>query len=422
MAIGLLLTRIITLVRQLDDERLPSRTRIEPCWGWPVPENASDTATLSSLLVIRRPEQRSLAKGIVPDNKSQPYRVSVVFQASESISVSQVPVTQCNQELRKTNPDAFNYTDWFWVYSCDIAVHARAPRFTKFNSPGFYYSIEIPATNNSIPAYDMPDFWMIYGKWDDSMLAPYISPPFQPVQGMYTVFQTHPAQRKFISSSAWWDAITGSKPTYNTSNIYLWSLASSRPILPNDNSNTTVLASGFIRWPAFLDSSPYTARGDLRAGTRGPDDLCQVIEEYRTGGAFDILASIGGLLALLQGLHIFLFGRPLFWGLFGSKFIAPFGFVGRFVTQNFRKRLWDHYYSPISRDPPATGGGAVQADHNLNITQFLLDYVLDLGPAARPTEVVIEVPREHARMQHNNMVGHVGPALQRSNDPGTAHK
>lgn len=93
---------------------------------------------------------------------------------------------------------------------------------------------------------------------------------------------------------------------------------SSRPIFSNGNPGTAILASGFVRWPAFLDSSLYTARNDLREGTRGPDDLCQVIEEYRIGGAFDILASIGGLLALLQGLHMFLFGRPLFWGLFGE--------------------------------------------------------------------------------------------------------
>lgn len=46
--------------------------------------------------------------------------------------------------------------------------------------------------------------------------------------------------------------------------------------------------------------------------------LCEVTEDYRLNSGFDILASIGGFLAFFQGVHIFLFGRPLFWGMFGE--------------------------------------------------------------------------------------------------------
>lgn len=45
---------------------------------------------------------------------------------------------------------------------------------------------------------------------------------------------------------------------------------------------------------------------------------CEVIEEYRDGSAFDILGSIGGLLALDQEVYIWIAGRPLLWGITGT--------------------------------------------------------------------------------------------------------
>ena len=53
---------------------------------------------------------------------------------------------------------------------------------------------------------------------------------------------------------------------------------------------------------------------------------CEVIEEYRDSSAFDILGSIGGLLALVQGLYIWIAGRPLLWGLTGT--FQHFNFLG----------------------------------------------------------------------------------------------
>lgn len=82
---------------------------------------------------------------------------------------------------------------------------------------------------------------------------------------------------------------------------------------PKENGFTSLIT---IR----LNTTPWHASlGATRAKleAEGGDQLCQVAEDYRLTGPFDILASIGGLLAFLQGLHIFLFGRPLFWGMFG---------------------------------------------------------------------------------------------------------
>lgn len=93
---------------------------------------------------------------------------------------------------------------------------------------------------------------------------------------------------------------------------------SSHAMESNRSANSKVLTSCFIRLPTFLEASLSTPQPGLSQGTRGLDNLCQVTEEYRISSRFDVLASIGGLLALLQGFHVFLFGRPLFWGLFGG--------------------------------------------------------------------------------------------------------
>ena len=51
----------------------------------------------------------------------------------------------------------------------------------------------------------------------------------------------------------------------------------------------------------------------------------RVITDSRQHTFVDALSSIGGLLATLQGLHILLFGQPLWWGFFGKK--TPFNYV-----------------------------------------------------------------------------------------------
>jgi hypothetical protein len=45
--------------------------------------------------------------------------------------------------------------------------------------------------------------------------------------------------------------------------------------------------------------------------------LYPITTEYRQQTFPDVLSSIGGLLAALQGIHILLFGQPLLWGIFG---------------------------------------------------------------------------------------------------------
>ncbi|QRV88254.1 hypothetical protein RhiJN_16272 [Ceratobasidium sp. AG-Ba] len=70
--------------------------------------------------------------------------------------------------------------------------------------------------------------------------------------------------------------------------------------------------------------------------------------------------------------------------MFGAKLLTPFGFVGRFASAGFRQRLRNHYIDlPEAVSPDSTG---MQDDiaTTIRINRFLLDYVLDMGPAAPP--------------------------------------
>jgi len=70
----------------------------------------------------------------------------------------------------------------------------------------------------------------------------------------------------------------------------------------------------WIRCPSHTAASIPVAltKGTIRA-----------IEDYYQHNFLDVLSSVGGLLAVLQGLHVLCFGRPLFWGMFGAKFLNP---------------------------------------------------------------------------------------------------
>jgi hypothetical protein len=62
------------------------------------------------------------------------------------------------------------------------------------------------------------------------------------------------------------------------------------------------------------------AQATLRSETNifGPL-LYRIITDYRQHTFLDALGSIGGLLAAFQGLHILIFGRPLWWGFIGTQ-------------------------------------------------------------------------------------------------------
>jgi hypothetical protein len=124
------------------------------------------------------------------------------------------------------------------------------------------------------------------------------------------------------------------------------------------------------------------------------NNICDFIDDYRSGTILDVIGSVGGLFALLQAAHMILFGRPLFWGLtgksvslrsratltivvhLGSKLITPFGLLGACSSKGFKRRLREEYHTRSTEEGPET----------IQIVKFLRDFVIEFGPADLETE------------------------------------
>ncbi|KAG8778128.1 hypothetical protein FRC12_025146, partial [Ceratobasidium sp. 428] len=114
----------------------------------------------------------------------------------------------------------------------------------------------------------------------------------------------------YINSShpSWGDASKAQldKPVHTSPNSLCYAYG---------NGSGAVAACGSVQVPPIGQTTHSTlTQRQLYESLRGP--YCTVIEDYRKSSMFDVLGSIGGLLALLQGVHVFLFGRPLLWGMF----------------------------------------------------------------------------------------------------------
>ncbi|KAG8705096.1 hypothetical protein FRC08_001844 [Ceratobasidium sp. 394] len=258
------------------------------------------------------------------------------------------------------------------------------------------YALAIKNASIQPEATDLPSLWLVALPLDanfaedDSRVnsVPYLTPTLEYSPGRFTISYATTAKRKFIVSSGFSDAVTGAKPTYLDVYFYPWTLVSTAPIsptssilcMPPGNRSLSTVACGSVQLQEKHGHrlSAVTQR-QLKDNEQG--SYCQVTEDYRESSAFEVLGSIGGLLALLQGIHIFLFGRPLFWGMFGAKLLSPFGLVGRLAGENFRRRLLEHYHAPDIRTNQADTG---DASSTIRMNRFLLDYVLDMGPAAIP--------------------------------------
>lgn len=93
--------------------------------------------------------------------------------------------------------------------------------------------------------------------------------------------------------------------------------------LPNNTSPSlaavaTVLlrTSLEFRFTYLRDQDSYR---DMQKQMGAGIQTCDFIKDVRSTNVLDVLGSVGGLFAILQSAHVILFGRPLLWGLTGSK-------------------------------------------------------------------------------------------------------
>ncbi|QRW11031.1 hypothetical protein RhiLY_10030 [Ceratobasidium sp. AG-Ba] len=371
-AVVLVLVRIITMLSQFQNEDFSTRTLLRDC----------PPLYTSNPVWVGYPEDQNI-DFTPPEVPSSSYSYIVRLTAKKKLSIG------------------------IGLYTCP----SNTIEYTVMPRLGSNTSAEIPRLWFSDGSA------MTQPSQDETV--PYLSSGLQPSIGSYEVYSRTSIIRRFIASSALKDAITGSQPSYRDVTFNLPERLSAMPLNSTieacqaQSYNLNVVACGSIGAPTGLSNRPEITERQLRDQSQDIlyKSYCQVIEDYRKSSAFDILGSIGGLVALLQGIHLFLFGRPLFWGLFGAKLLTPFGLFGRFATQSYRQRLWD-YYGP--------GGAPTQFGENspeydlaslVRMNRFLLDYIVDMGPAlpsglrselnpASPIEAYSQVAPEHEGKIH----------------------
>ncbi|KAJ1305193.1 hypothetical protein OPQ81_000223 [Rhizoctonia solani] len=298
------------------------------------------------------------------------------------------------QSLRQSeNSDIFVY---------DIQVHPRNPkaRVLEGQMPYIWFlnAKEIPY---NLSHFDVNDF----------EVRDY-TPPWELLPGSHIEAEAKLITRRFISSSIMKDVVLNSEPLYRPLSLFPIAESSVAPLKSSNASSATATIH------ASLTPGLMYLRNQAEAQNRALDNICDFIDDYRSGSVLDVIGSVGGLFALLQAIHLLLFGRPLFWGLAGAKLISPFGLFGKCSSRGFKRRLRDEYHTQDAKD----GSDTIQ------IVNFLRDFVIEFGPAdlepdrSSPQQLVspsLEVKGDEPHTQVALMQMDSGPTLvhQKENAP-----
>ncbi|CAE6410051.1 unnamed protein product [Rhizoctonia solani] len=236
--------------------------------------------------------------------------------------------------------------------------------------PYFRLYLEVSRRHGTLDIQrDIPLIWLSNGLEQPGNLS---SPHAHPVRAYMPAWMLRPGfhmdteakliTKRLIKSSILKDVVLNSKPTY--ASVSLYPIAESGLL---SYSNVSI-ATGEVRVtlrPGFMYFGARAVPENLdHPSTR--IDACDYIDDYRSSTILDVIGSVGGLFTVLHGIHVLLFGRPLLWGLTGTKLITPFGIFGICSSRKFKGRLREQYYS--------------SAD-TIDIVRFLRDFVIDLGPA-----------------------------------------
>ncbi|CUA68284.1 hypothetical protein RSOLAG22IIIB_07812 [Rhizoctonia solani] len=252
------------------------------------------------------------------------------------------------------------------------------------------FHIEVRSlTSSALTEAGMPRIWLSnkkeedtasFEQYDRSTVRVY-SPIWKLRPGFHLEAEARLITRRFISSSVFRDIVLYSDPKYAQKSLY--------PITETGRSGLTdstgvinfTQATSIIRAtlsPGF--ENYYRSQVDFWNLQRGLQkdvpQMCDYIEDYRSGSVLDALGSVGGLFALLHAAHVLLFGRPLLWGFTGAKLITPLGMLGIFSSADFKRRLRENYHRQPTQDNPEP----------FRIGAFLRDFVIDLGPAGIPPD------------------------------------
>ncbi|QRV75539.1 hypothetical protein RhiJN_03554 [Ceratobasidium sp. AG-Ba] len=342
-AIFVLIVRAITLLAHAQGQVFQTITRMEPC-SW------SDVNRTDVQIVVSHFDSTQTLS--LPG-----LEYGMVISMTDRTLSQKTPAVQCVSQPM-TVPGKNIYTgggggDVFDVFTCENQQNSTLDNVR--------YDITIRGNNDSsLDGVVLPNLWLNYG--------------WQPSAGTQSTAEMSRGKRRFINSSFLRDTLGGMEPHYLEVALFPITTIRETPLSNLSVASGSIVPSTRIQ---FTSDNSWQNLKKLRSTRGSLPQICEVIEDYRASTAFDALGSIGGLLAIFQGLHILLFGRPMFWGIFGAKLLAPFGLLGHCSSGRFRRRLRDHYYSSEE-----TGGDYKQPKMDtVRLHAFLRDYVIDFGPA-----------------------------------------
>ncbi|CUA78534.1 hypothetical protein RSOLAG22IIIB_13212 [Rhizoctonia solani] len=225
----------------------------------------------------------------------------------------------------------------------------------------------------------MPLIWLANEKETipgERALSPFYSTPWRPLPGYNSELEAGLVSRGFITSPIMRDLVLNTDPQYTYISLYPITDLATTPL----TNSTTATASIHLTMKPGLnylrDREPFEKVNSQESYALNEAWVdfrtCDFIEDHRSGTILDVLGSVGGLFAILQSIHLLLFGRPLLWGFLGTKLINPFGLVGAFDTKDFSRRLHENYGREPTKDNPDP----------IQTAAFLRDFVIEFGPLA----------------------------------------
>ncbi|KEP45372.1 putative transmembrane protein [Rhizoctonia solani 123E] len=272
------------------------------------------------------------------------------------------------------------------LYTCNQTWTNKLGDYNRFSRGGgtkpwrqmFVYNITIrprsSTSNERILESQMPYIWLL----NSNELASNLSlahvdevrsyqPPWELLRGSHVEAEAKLITRRFIKSSIMRDILLYAEPEYRPLSLY--------PIVESSvvarNSTDRGIATATVRTSLTPRLMSLRKQTGTQVSMSGSDNVCDFIDDHRTGTVVDVLGSVGGLFALLQAMHVLLFGRPLLWGLTGAKLITPFGLFGNCSSREFKRRLREDYHNTSPEDGMET----------IQIGKFLRDFVIEFGPA-----------------------------------------
>ncbi|KAG8709841.1 hypothetical protein FRC09_000445 [Ceratobasidium sp. 395] len=305
------------------------------------------------------------------------------YSVDVRLAIKSTDQYQCTSEPRQTPPkpsggdSGIRGVIWFETFNCTSEDNSR------FWFDNATYTITIRSNGAPLDTIRLPDIWLT--SFTDtfqntpglqqgfmSSFAPWLVPPWHMVGGKHVEGSIGLIERRFITSSVFRDIVASLEPIYKFTTLFTITTTDTTPS-PDNFTSSALLAFSLASPLSYLRSL-----GDLLEDEKSGyiPSLCTFIEDYRLSTIFDAIGSIGGLLAILQGVHILLFGRPMFWGLTGAKLINPFGILGSCHSRGFRRRLRERYHRQST-----SGERTGDAIDTIRINAFLRDFVVDFGPA-----------------------------------------